>query len=1278
MQQGIFVRENAGSFGYNDGDSVEENLRNLIHNASDRSVYSGELASSITDWPTLYHLSPQRSALLVPFIKHIKGKKVLEIGCGLGAITRALAEFGANVTALDGSFRRVSIAAERCGDFPEVKFYCDNFEDFELDEKFDLVTLTGVLEYAAMFFKADHPCEAMLKKAKSFLRPGGRLLLAIENKLGIKYFNNAPEDHVDVPFYGIQGLYEEKGVRTYGKKELSALLKNAGYDKFSFHYPFPDYKLPTLYLHPAAFSAPGLNVPDLLHRNMPRRGLGEDLFYEETVAGSLYQNGLLEDFANSFVVLTGEPDEAMDDVCATRISPDRKKETASVVQIVKDGRGFTVSRSTATGFILGDETARKRHPYLEGELFSSRLQKQFARKCCGLDDLVNGFSPCVDFLKEHRIPGTETLPPGYWDCTPFNLLVQDTKLVFFDQEVPVKEAPVPIAFVIFRGILYTLGDLSFLNLKSGLPRHALSLTKTITNAFGFTIGAGDFLAEEYEIQKCKVLRVPSDFELYRSNIDRMVFPRQQNDELNDVRQKESRQQERLDAMQQQVIMIQQKNLELYSSNFFRAFNRLHDLYVKLFPRESKRGKVVQTLVTFGINLYRALKKGRRVNLNECRDYSIPYQDKYPFKQNTSKKLTVPLCDNPRLSIVIPVYNQFVYTYSCVKSVIENCKGIPYEIIIADDCSTDETKDIADRISNVKVCRTEQNVRFLLNCNHAAESAKGEFILFLNNDTVVHPGWLSALVETMDRDPEVGIVGAKLVYPSGKLQEAGGIIFRDASGWNYGNGDNPDAPEYNYLKECDYTSGASLMIRTTLWKEIGGFDKRFVPSYYEDTDLCFEARRHGYKVIYQPKAVVTHFEGRSNGTDVSGGLKKYQVDNQVKFADKWKEVLAEHCINGDNAFTARDRSSKKQHIFMLDHYVPTFDKDAGSRQMYCYISILQKHGYMIHLLGDNRLHDEPYTGAFQQLGVEVLYGAWYAPRELMNWFRKNNGFLDYAFLNRAHIACDYFPIIRRYPDIKLVYYGHDVGHIRLQREYEVTGDKNLLSEISSSKVQELALYSSSDAVMCVGDFECSYLKKNVPDIPVYNMPIFVYDHFPETCEPFENRKDILFVGGFNHRPNKDGVLWFVREVLPSVIERIPDVRFHIAGSNMPDELKKMAGEHIVIEGFVSDEKLEYLYRSSRIVVAPLRFGAGVKGKIIEALYNRSAVVTTSIGAEGIPSDNHPFAVADSAADFADAVVNAYTDRKLWESFLENSLAMIKATYSYENAVNLLLEIFSKQR
>ena len=263
---------------------------------------------------------------------------------------------------------------------------------------------------------------------------------------------------------------------------------------------------------------------------------------------------------------------------------------------------------------------------------------------------------------------------------------------------------------------------------------------------------------------------------------------------------------------------------------------------------------------------------------------------------------------PLVSIVIPVYNEFSHTYACLQSILENTEEIPYEIILGDDCSNDLTKNIAQIVSHIKIIRNTENMRFLKNCNQAAMKAAGKYIVFLNNDTTVQEGWLSALLSVMETQENVGLVGSKLIYPDGTLQEAGGIIWRDASGWNYGRGKNPQASEYNYLKEVDYISGAAIMIRRSLWDQIGGFDERYAPAYYEDSDLAFEVRKAGYQVVYQPASVVIHYEGISNGSDITEGQKAYQIRNQKIFYEKWKEILEkEHFDNAQEFFLARDRS-----------------------------------------------------------------------------------------------------------------------------------------------------------------------------------------------------------------------------------------------------------------------------------------------------------------------------------------------------------------------------------
>ncbi len=250
----------------------------------------------------------------------------------------------------------------------------------------------------------------------------------------------------------------------------------------------------------------------------------------------------------------------------------------------------------------------------------------------------------------------------------------------------------------------------------------------------------------------------------------------------------------------------------------------------------------------------------------------------------------------------------------------------YEIIIADDVSTDATAELSKFTENVVICRNETNQGFLRNCNQAAKSARGKYIMFLNNDTQVTDGWLDSLVNLIESDPSIGMVGSKLVYPDGRLQEAGGILWSDGSGWNYGRLDDPEKPEYNYVKDVDYISGAAILLSNDLWKRIGGFDELFAPAYCEDSDLAFEVRKAGYRVVYQPLSKVIHFEGISNGTDVNGsGLKRYQVENSKKLKEKWAAEFSCQSENNGNPdpFRARERSQERiSSWWWIIMYLPT--------------------------------------------------------------------------------------------------------------------------------------------------------------------------------------------------------------------------------------------------------------------------------------------------------------------------------------------------------------------
>ena len=650
----------------------------------------------------------------------------------------------------------------------------------------------------------------------------------------------------------------------------------------------------------------------------------------------------------------------------------------------------------------------------------------------------------------------------------------------------------------------------------------------------------------------------------------------------------------------------------------------------------------------------------------------------PVRENAGKSdyehLSVPQWEDPLVSIVIPVYNQFEYTYLCVRSIMENSGSVRYEILIGDDCSSDLTTQIEEIISGLRVIRNEKNLRFLLNCNNAAKQAKGRYILFLNNDTQVQKDWLRPLVDLIESADDIGMVGSKLVYPDGRLQEAGGILWQDGSAWNFGNKDNPDLPQYNYVKEADYISGAAIMIRHGLWKEIGGFDERFVPAYCEDSDLAFEVRKHGYRVLYQPKSVVVHFEGVTNGTDTSAGQKAYQVENQRKFFEKWGDILkAEHFPNGENVFSARDRSRNKETVLVIDHYIPQYDKDAGSRTMDNFLRVLTGMGYNVKFLGDNFYYDPQYAPHYEQMGVEMLCGNYYY-NHWREWIKENAKALDIVLLSRPHISIKYIDHLRETTDARIIYYVQDLHYLREQREYELTHDPERLKIAQKVKEQELYLMGHSDAVLTPSSVEKEIIDAEIAGNKAEDIPIYCYTEFDDSPLDRTDAHDILFVGGFVHRPNEDGILWFAEQVWPMIESRLPDCRLVVIGSNPTEKVLALDSDKIKITGYVSDDELEEYYRSSRVCIIPLRYGAGVKGKTLEALYHRIPIVSTSVGLEGLEGIGEYVAPADDAQSFAERVTEYYTDPQKAAVIADHYHEYLKEHNSFEAVEKVFRSVF----
>ena len=768
------------------------------------------------------------------------------------------------------------------------------------------------------------------------------------------------------------------------------------------------------------------------------------------------------------------------------------------------------------------------------------------------------------------------------------------------------------------------------------------------------------------------------------------------------------QQEAIEAMQAELSYLR-KHQSLPS----RAKRRLIAAIDKAAPADSKARKLIHygknTLrhpVTYlrmyctaegrndisgDFNIGGEYAEGKKLHLPACRHQAVP-------GEQAAEAAAEETLREPLVSIIIPAYNQVAYTYACVRSILAhtNFEETPYEVILADDVSTDATAFIDRYIEGMVICRNQENQGFLKNCNQAAKRAEGRYLFFLNNDTKVTDGWLSSLIRLIESDDSIGMVGSKLIYPDGRLQEAGGIIWSDGSGWNYGRLDDPSKPEYNYVKDVDYISGAAIMLSKTLWEEIGGFDERFAPAYCEDSDLAFEVRRRGKRVVLQPQSVVVHFEGISNGTDVEGsGLKRYQLVNQQKFKEKWAVELRKQSVNdgNPNPFVARDRSQKKPCVLVVDHYVPTWDRDAGSRTTYQYLRMFLKMGYNVKFLGDNFLHEEPYSSTLQQLGIEILYGEDYQ-NNIQDWILKNQQFIDIAYLNRPHIAVKYIDFLKEQTQIKCIYYGHDLHFLRLLREYELNGDIRTKRESDYWKSVEFSVMERADMVYYPSQNEIDAIHAINPKIPAKAITAYVWDSF-ETPNPktggvgadYAEREGLLFVGGFAHPPNEDGVLWFAEKIFPLIRKELPQADLYIAGSHETEAVKALDGNGIHVLGFVSDEKLLELYHTAKLVVVPLRYGAGVKGKVVEALYHAAVVVTTSVGAEGIPEAEKVMAVTDENPDdiyeqaamveqrFAEDVVKLYRDDAFCSAASRATQQYIRSHYSMQAAWQVIAADFA---
>jgi GT2 family glycosyltransferase len=603
---------------------------------------------------------------------------------------------------------------------------------------------------------------------------------------------------------------------------------------------------------------------------------------------------------------------------------------------------------------------------------------------------------------------------------------------------------------------------------------------------------------------------------------------------------------------------------------------------------------------------------------------------------------------PRVSIVIPTLGNPLLL-PCLASIRQNVPAdLAYEVVVVGNGLPPDRAAALDDVEwpALRVLHTPVNVGFGAACNRGAAAAAGEYVVFLNDDTEILPGWLESLAGSADANPGAAAVGSLVLFPDGTIQEAGSVVWRDGSTSGVARGESVEAASYLFLRRVDYCSACSLLVRRRQFDAAGGFDRRYFPAYYEDVDLCFAFARDGFDVLFDPRSRVVHHESVSS----SGPRKTFlSLRHRELFARKWGSELERHePASGDPVAIARavERARGRAHLLIVDDRPPQRGCGAGFSVLLDAVEEIAGTGWAVTVAVSDKLDGDARRLA--ELGVHVVVER---PDEVLTTRRDE---FDRVLISRPHNFERFAALVRAHqPRASLVYLAEALFYRRMQRALEVTpadapGREQLTADMLQSREMERAIPRDADLVVCVSDEEAAILQTVDAHCPIDTIRP-VERRVAPTLAGFSERSGLLFTPGWlagDASPNVDALEWFVRMVLPRLVAQDPDIRVRVTGSNPPAAACALAGSAVELVGYVPD--LRNLYEDTRVVIVPMRVGSGVKVKCLEAVQHGVPVVSTSVGAEGLAlADPRAVVVADEAGAFADSVLELYCSQHAWE-------------------------------
>ena len=593
--------------------------------------------------------------------------------------------------------------------------------------------------------------------------------------------------------------------------------------------------------------------------------------------------------------------------------------------------------------------------------------------------------------------------------------------------------------------------------------------------------------------------------------------------------------------------------------------------------------------------------------------------------------------DPEATVIVPVYGHYFDTVRTLYALAARTgTDHRFSVLVADDDPACQIAPLLQRrVPGLRTIENADNLGFLRSCNNAAMHAAGAVLVFLNNDTTVHEGWLAPLLTLMAAQPDIGMAGCKMLNADGTLQEAGVAIPADGWGIPYGAGDDPALPAYDFVRDVDAVVGACIAVRRTAWDAAGGFDDAYAPAFYEEFDLAFALRAQGWRVVYQPASVVDHLGSNSYGAEMRD---RQSAKNHDLFCRKWAGALAVQPPADASPLRLRQRPHDGKTILFVDDRVPEWDRHAGALTNRQYIRLWRALGYHVVLApATERAPLQPYTAQLQQEGVEVLHG----PGALEGWLARHGREADLIWTARPDVTGPLLAALRSNSDAPILYYPHDVHHVRERQRWELDRDPRALSESERLERVESRIFGAVDCVLCISEAEAAAVRAGVPSAPVQMVPAYIYPSpgpAPDAAA-FAMRDAILFVGGYAHLPNVDAARFLAVEIMPLVWREEPSVKLVLAGSSPPPEVRRLAAALVEVPGFVAD--LAPYHERARMSVSPLRYGAGVKGKVVAALWEGLPVVSTPVGVDGLGlRDGVDCMVADTAPALAACIVELW--------------------------------------